>query len=444
MPLTERDEDYLLSLAFSLHNNPGAYALLLGAGISMPEVPSAWGILTELVAKQAEASGDTPADALQWYRDRHNGADPTYETFLEEMAQTQEERQRMLLRYFEPTTGDGPQPTETHRAIARLVAAGSVRVILTLNFDKLLERALLDEGITPTVVETPHKLGKRLPPLHTVRCCVVHVHGDYLSPMSMLNTEKELGQGYHRKLTKFLRQVLENYGLVIAGWSSTYDPVLRDLIRDEYSGRYTPTWIEPNDPSEQATNLIGLLNGRLVRANGEDAIGRLADAVEAMQAAKRTQHPLSVTTAAETAKRELAGERVSISLHDTFHTQLERLAKRPEFTIPEDPQAATEALQALGDVAGATRSATEACAVPAALAACIGRWGGGETVRWLSDAIIRFSQPLSPAMNQEIASLSLIASEILLYAGGVAATAGARWDDVVKLLALRSPQCQRP
>lgn len=36
--------------------------------------------------------------------------------------------------------------------IARLVAAGHVRVIITTNFDRLIENALREHGVEPTVI----------------------------------------------------------------------------------------------------------------------------------------------------------------------------------------------------------------------------------------------------------------------------------------------------
>jgi hypothetical protein len=51
------------------------------------------------------------------------------------------ERQQLLRQYFEPTPA--------HLAVAELVKGGYVRVILTANFDRLCERAIENEGITP-------------------------------------------------------------------------------------------------------------------------------------------------------------------------------------------------------------------------------------------------------------------------------------------------------
>jgi len=154
-----RDEDALLTLAFSLRANRGAYALLLGAGVSAPSgIPTAWGVLEDLTSRIAQLAGDDPDDSVSWYESRYE--EPArYETVLEKLAPTPLERQRLLRDYFEPSSDDlaagRKSPTAAHQAIARMVRAGSVKVIVTLNFDRLIEQAIRAEGIEPTVVGSP-------------------------------------------------------------------------------------------------------------------------------------------------------------------------------------------------------------------------------------------------------------------------------------------------
>lgn len=126
-----------------------------------------------------------------------------------------------------------------------------MRVILTLNFDRLVEQAVRAEGIEPTVVASPADV-EGLAPLHALECCIVHLHGDYLNPTSMLNTATEL-ERYTPATARLLRRILEDYGLIIAGWSSVYDPALRAAIAEHYPSRLSLAWIEPGPPSEQAT-----------------------------------------------------------------------------------------------------------------------------------------------------------------------------------------------
>ncbi|MEZ2392126.1 SIR2 family protein [bacterium RCC_150] len=438
MSLSAKDQDALVSLAFSINNNRGAYALLLGAGVSVPAgINGAWDVLMTLVAQSAAAEGaEAPADPEQWYRDKH-GKPPTYQGFLAAMARSQEERQRMLRPYFDPTERD-LKPTAAHRAIAQLVKSGHVRVILTVNFDKLMEDALNEVGIHPTVIETPAKLGKGLSPIHTLDCCVIHLHGDYLSPAAMLNTDDELG-GYVPELESLIKRILGDYGLIMAGWSSVYDQALRELIERNYPGRYTPTWIEPYAQSAVASDLLVHLKGTLVQADADESLGFLAEAIASI-AEKRGRHPLMISTAASMAKRELSGQRTSISLHDIFHQELERLASIPEFTLPADHSELIKSPGYEGGAIGAATRAAEASKVAATIAACLAYWGDETTDRWLFDAIARFSTPMSTNLGPTLANMSLIAGQALFYSAGVAAVAGRRWDLAVKLLKIRRPR----
>jgi hypothetical protein len=440
MGLTSKDQDALISLAFSVHNNPRAYAVLLGAGVSIPSgTPGAWDVVRGLITDAARVStgGTEPEDPEVWY-ETSKGKRPTYQSVLEEFAPTPEERQRLLRPHFDPQANGGRRPTVAHRAIAKLVKTRKVRVILTLNFDKLMEDALNEEGVHPTVIETPSKLGDSLSPLHTLDCVVVHLHGDYLSPLAMLNTDSEL-ESYDTDLQKFLREILTNYGLVIAGWSAVYDPALKSLIEQHYPGRYTPTWIEPFNLSMQATDLITQIKATHIESSADEALGFLEDAVVSI-ATKSSRHPLTVPVAVATAKRELSKEPVSIHLHDTLHSEINLIATLPETTLPEDPNDAVAALTAMGGTHNMAQRTAEAARSATAMAACLGYWGQGDQYeKLLLDAISRLSTPLSAHPQPEVGGMSRVAGQSLFYAAGVAAVAAERWEMLLRLLQLETP-----
>jgi NAD-dependent SIR2 family protein deacetylase len=62
----------------------------------------------------------------------------------------------LLRGYFVPTEEERALglkvPTKAHYVIAELVAKGYIKVILTTNFDSLLEQALEAQGVQPAVV----------------------------------------------------------------------------------------------------------------------------------------------------------------------------------------------------------------------------------------------------------------------------------------------------
>lgn len=425
-------ESELLTVAFSLHSNPGAYALLIGAGVSAPSgIPTAWGVLEDLVARTAHLAGAAPADPIAWHREQFN-AYPTYESVLERIAPTQIERQRLLRGYFERSPedidADRKSPTPAHRSIARLVRSGTVRVIVTLNFDRLIEQALRDEGVEPTIVSSPADING-MAPLHTLDCCVVHLHGDYMNPATMLNTIAELAV-YESSTSRLLQRILEDYGLIIAGWSSKYDPALRDAIAAHYPNRFTLTWFEPSAPSEEAAALRTLKKGIHVAQDADTGFGRLADGVTAL-AEQRSRHPLAITEAVETAKRDLAGRAVAIRLHDRLRHELDLLHRLPDFHLSDH--------QRSDDYEGMLKRVEEASRLPAALLMALAYWGNSDTDKWWTDELPRLATPAEGSGLVKLLSLRMVSGATLFYAAGVAAVAAQRFDLLRKMFALKRP-----
>jgi hypothetical protein len=94
----------LVSLAFSIHSNPGVYALLLGSGVSRSAgIPTGWEVVQDLIRKLALLHGEEPGPDLErWYQDKY-GSEPEYSSLLNALAGTPDERSQLLRSYFEPT-----------------------------------------------------------------------------------------------------------------------------------------------------------------------------------------------------------------------------------------------------------------------------------------------------------------------------------------------------
>ncbi|PPF65446.1 hypothetical protein C5E11_00730 [Clavibacter michiganensis] len=429
------DDDALLPLAFSLYSSPGAYGVLLGAGVSAPSgIPTAWGVIEDLTSRVAQLAGEEPEDSVSWFESRY-GEPAQYETLLERLAPTPFERQRLLRSYFEPTDTDRTEgrkgPTLAHKAIARLVRQGTIRIILTLNFDRLMEQAVQAEGIEPTVVASPAD-ADGLGPLHTLACCIVHLHGDYLNPASMLNTVDEL-KSYPPEMGNLLRRILEDYGLIIAGWSSVYDPALKDAITRHYPSRLTLTWVEPSEPKLEATTLASLKRGSFITSSADQLFGELADAVEAL-AARRARQPLALAVAVETAKRELAGDVVAISLHDRLSQELTRLLDLDDFHLPSHQNDGE-----YGGYPAMFARVREASRVPAALLATLAYWGTATTDRWWLDDVSRLAITARGGGSTKLLELRHVAGTVLFHAAAVAAVASMRYGLLGQLFQLQRP-----
>ncbi len=152
-------DDPTLQLAFSIYNNPGVYSLLLGSGVSRAaRIMTGQEIMNDLICQVATVQGEElPETPYAWFKEKLK-QDPTYDGLLEAMGQSSFERNALLRPYFEPNDDERQKgdkmPTAAHQAIAQLIKQGYIRAILTTNFDRLLEQALADIGVSPSVITT--------------------------------------------------------------------------------------------------------------------------------------------------------------------------------------------------------------------------------------------------------------------------------------------------
>ena len=231
-----------------------------------------------------------------------------------------------LPTYFEPTEDEREQglkmPTVAHKAIASLVKNGSIRMILTTNFDRLLETALGQEGVTSDVISTDDALKGVIPYVHS-RCTIVKVNGDYMD-VRIKNTSEELA-GYSEGLKACLDRILDEFGLIVCGWSGQYDSALKDAILRCPSRRFTTYWATKGEPNDEASRLIKHRQAEVISIESADKFfSQVLEKVESLRESERP-HPTSTKVAVETVKRYIAEERHRIRLHDFFHEETERL-----------------------------------------------------------------------------------------------------------------------
>ncbi|MCD2147398.1 SIR2 family protein [Gordonia paraffinivorans] len=427
-------DDPYLPLAFSMHSTPGAYAVLAGAGVSFGAVPTAWEIVVDLAQRICRVRGDEATAATltgdtveDWFATTFNKP-LTYGGILAEVAPAPHERGAVLREFFESADASEvaalPEPTAAHRAIARLVADGTVRVIVTMNFDHLFEAALREVGVEPVVVATD-SAAEGLPPLHTVECCVVHLHGSYRDASSMLNTDDELGT-YKPHMHALLRDIVGSHGLLIAGWSAQWDHALRATLRGNYRPFYTSAWINPSPLKDDAREVATALGARAFEATADEAFTRLADAVTAMRT-RQTRHPLTAAVIVDRIKRDLAGAQPAITAHDTFAAETGRLEGLDALNLTQfhlKDRSAYDALVAQID---------EGCTVPVAATATLARWGTADTDRWWLPVIEQWAHVTRASGHTIALELPTLVATRLVYAGGLGAVAANRYDTLAQI-----------
>ena len=368
--------DPVHALAFSVQSNHGVYALLLGSGVSRASgIPTGWEITLDLVRKLAALHGDNPDPTPEsWYHEKY-GKEPDYSDLLDQLTRTPAERQQLLRGYFEPDEQereDGlKQPTEAHRAIAVLAAQGYIKVILTTNFDRLIENALRDAGIEPTVLSSPDHVQGALPLVHSP-CCVIKLHGDYLDTR-IRNIPSEL-QTYSPEFDKLLAQIFDEFGLIVCGWSAEWDEALRNCIYRSQSRRFTTYWAARGEPREAAERLISHRRAEIVPIDdAERFFQTLQENVEAVEEFSRP-HPLSTEAAVAALKRYMSEPRYRIQLSDLVEDAVRKVLEgtRGEAFAANTPQLSGQSF------AARVRSYDAACSTLLAMAPVAGFWAEQE------------------------------------------------------------------
>ena len=319
--------DPILSLAFSMHSNKGVYALLIGSGVSRSAgIPTGWEVVKDLIRKVAHLKGeDCEPDPAAWFEAKLRKK-PDYAKLLDAIVKSPPERSKLLRSYFEPSEEERDRglkvPTAAHKAIGELVASEYIRVIVTTNFDRLLEMALEAVGVVPTVISTPDAVKGALPLTHT-RCTIIKVHGDYLDTR-IKNTPREL-EKYDKPLNLLLDRVFDEFGLIVCGWSAEWDTALRCALERCKSHRFTTFWALRREPKEPEKSLIKLRRAEVVKVQGADSFFQeIAEKVSSLEDIARP-HPLSVKIAVATVKKYLAEGHHKIRLHDLVVEETEKL-----------------------------------------------------------------------------------------------------------------------
>jgi hypothetical protein len=425
----------ILTLAISVHSNPGVYALLLGSGLSRPAgIPTGWDVVLDLVRKVALLAGeDCEPGPASWYQSKY-GEEPDYSKLLDQLAKSPPERQQLLRSYFEPDEDEREQglklPTVAHRAIAELVTKGYVRVIVTTNFDRLMEQALEAVGVTPTVISSADQVSGALPLAHT-SCTVIKVHGDYVDTR-IKNTPDELAV-YDPLMDGLLDRVFDEYGLIVCGWSAQWDPALRAAIERAPNRRFTTFWAARGKVTGEAAGLLQQRRAEPIQIESADSF--FQDLTEKVLSLEQIslRHPLSTHVAVATLKRYLPDTRQRIRARDLLMEEANRLHESlnvPRFQVEghgvsyKRPEVATrvKAYEAL---------TSSLCGMIAT--GCY--WGDESHEDFWRQCLERIADHGGSAGGYTVLiNLRLYPALLLMYAGGIAATAAMKYGNLAALL----------
>ncbi len=425
--------DPIHSLAFSIQANRGVYAVLVGSGVSRAaKIPTGWEITLDLIRKLAKIKGETSdPDPEHWYREKFE-RDADYSTLLDELAKTQAERQQLLRAYFEPNDQEREEgekePTAAHRAIAALAVQGFIKVIITTNFDRLVETALREEGVEPTVLSSPDQVQGALPLIHT-QCCVFKVHGDYLDTR-IKNTPDELDQ-YPPEFDQLLDRIFDEFGLIVCGWSAEWDGALRSALFRAKSHRFTTYWAVRGELGDKAQQLIHHRRAQEIHIKDADVFFQtVQQQVESLEEFSRP-HPLSTEAAVASLKRYIPDPQYRIQLSDLIDNTVERVVEvisGEAFSAKDGPEWTTESVTAR------VRGYEGACSTLLAMALIGGYWAEEEHYTVWQKALERIGSTPSSSGSTLWLELQRYPATLLLYALGLGAVEAERLQFLRRML----------
>jgi hypothetical protein len=427
--------DPTIRLAFSMSENKGIFAALLGSGISRSaQIPTGWEITLSLVEKAARAAGEAgQQDWAQWYVEKY-GNYPNYSTLLEELGSTAAERRNLIQSYIEPSEqelAEGAKvPTKAHRAIAALVKSGHIRVIVTTNFDRLMEQALGEVGIEPTVVSSVDSLRGADTLTHSP-CYLFKVHGDY-KDTRILNTDAEL-ENYPPEFNTLLDRIIDEFGLIVAGWSGEWDHALRRALLRAPSRRYPTFWLSPNGLSEHGNELAKQRSASVIRELYADAFFEgLRARVEAIHATG-SLNPEGINLTIAMVKRFLSKSEYRIQLDDLLNIEIRKALDHFSATFALEENRSCRPFE---ECVKAYESAIEPLA---RVAAVLGRWGDDSELEVMQDAVkglLDLARRDQAGMNQLVA-LQQYPAALVMYGYGLGLLRAGRISTLYQILDTR-------
>ncbi len=260
------------------------------------------------------------------------------------------------------------------------------------------------------------------------------VHGDYLDTR-IKNTAEEL-DAYDPRIDRLLDQIFDEFGLVIVGWSSDWDPALRAALNRCKTHRFTTYWATRGALSDGARALVTQRRAQEVRiADADRVFSELREKLEALEQLDRP-HPLSAEIAVQSLKRYITDGRV-IDLHDLVITEVEHVYEQlgpAQFPVQS------------GTATGPTQERFRARlrkyeALSGTLVSLLANgiyWGGSKHAEIWVKALERIVNPWEePGGSMLWLTLRYYPALLLLYASGIAAVAANDYAFLLRLLTER-------
>jgi hypothetical protein len=243
---------------------PDRVVLLAGSGMSRSAaIPTGGDLIGLLAARLGVRAVPSP---IGWYVATF-GRWPSYEALLYEAYEVNRGTDPGI--FFTPTAEDVQAgrriPQSAHRALADLVRAGYFRLILTTNFDRLIETALADAGMTARVASLPPDMA--LP--RSDDPAVLKLHGDYADLVPKVLPRRQCGYAA-AEIRAVLAGIFAKHHVLVCGWSAAWDTALAEALATAPPWR-SVYWLTIGGLSPAAQSVADQRNAMVTTIDGADA-----------------------------------------------------------------------------------------------------------------------------------------------------------------------------
>lgn len=285
MVLSMLDHKVAEKLSVLLFTNPGKISFFIGAGCSRSAgIPIANEIIKDLTEKlylkesnnefrRKEDQCHVDEERLRKWLDSQKWYDPQnpYSSILDRSFSGNKER----CIFFEQMINER-KPTATHIGLASIIKNGLSNIVLTPNFDRLIEHAIIHVCQRVPAVwlydSDPRYINLELP-----RPKILKLHGDYLYG-NIRNLEHELST-VKRSMSAKLQKASFKRGIIVCGYSGSDNTIMESLERlssDKNNFEMGIHWLirKNSEPNQRVLALIEKTKDRgscIYKIDGSDS-----------------------------------------------------------------------------------------------------------------------------------------------------------------------------
>jgi hypothetical protein len=259
--------------------------------------------------------------------------------------------------------------------------------------------------------------------------CLLKLHGDY-GDTRIMNTADEVAV-YDPRIDKLLDQILDEYGLIVCGWSAEWDTALRAAIKRSGSRRFTTYWTTLGDLNSSAEELVKLRHAQIVEISSADTFfAKLSETVDSL-ATLSGKRPLSAALELTALKRYLSDSTFRIELHDLVKEERERVHRvlsSDRFPMHSVQPTTEEIAKRIADYESLTELIRDTI-----ITGCY--YGESHHAPLWIACIERIANLPEPQPGYEVwRNLRHYPTLLLIYGGGIAAMAGGNYETLVGLI----------